>query len=67
MKCLFSSNCGDTPATRGLCWRHYNMISRQVRAGFVTWDNLIKRGKAMPSRQHGTKSKVFKKEKLHDV
>lgn len=44
-------NCTATRLTRGLCRQHYDRARRIVLRGLDTWENLVRRGHALPKRK----------------
>ena len=42
--------CQKHAETRGCCSEHYNKFLRAVRAGVITWAELEKAGKSLPSK-----------------
>jgi hypothetical protein len=49
INCL-CENCCRTPVVRGCCRYHYNIYRRSVHAGEITFEQLEKDGKVLPSR-----------------
>lgn len=52
MTCLTPS-CDAKVHSRGLCFRCYNRLIRQVRRGTTSWSQLIAEGKAKTSIKQG--------------
>lgn len=49
-ECLFL-DCTRSADVRGLCKVHYNETRISVKDGTFTWDDLVKRGKALPTQR----------------
>ena len=41
--------CDREITTRGLCWTHYQTARRLVKKGLITYDELIKNKKILPT------------------
>lgn len=57
-KCLYPP-CDDAVHCRGLCRPHYQHTARLVTSGRVTWETLIKQGKAISTRRRTDPSKLI--------
>lgn len=55
--CLFDT-CEEEPKARGLCATHYSYAFRLVKEKKITWDELVKQGKALASHSK-SRSKVI--------
>lgn len=49
MICIYPG-CQEKIRCRGLCYRHYRIASRLVKAGRVTWEALEAEGKSVAPR-----------------
>ena len=59
-RCLFPECAleygGRRKPCRGLCRGHYESARRKVTEGVVTWEELEKHGKCLPSLRRGPRS-----------
>jgi hypothetical protein len=56
----FKTGCMKKAISRGLCRKHYSIASRAVKLGYVTWELLEQRSKALPRVYHDYKKEFSK-------
>jgi hypothetical protein len=57
IKCL---HCDKPVYGRGLCAKAYHIARQLIKDGKLTWEDLERRGKALPPKQYTAKESVVK-------
>jgi hypothetical protein len=53
--------CTRHQSARGLCSNCFQIARRLIRQELISWDDLVKAGKALPKRLPGRKASIARK------